>query len=237
VAESMRDTIRKICPALSVGIISAKLMALERDISLLEKNGIQILHVDVMDGHFVPQLTVGPGFIKGITTTMLKDVHLFVSEPLDSLAEYAAAGADIITIHPEACTHAHRTLQRISELENAHDKSNGILRGIGVNPSTSLAVIEPLLDQVDMVTLVAINPGFKGQKFIEAIRDKYYQLRKILDQNRSKALVCIDGGVTAANFNSIASLQPDIIVTGSAIFDSKDPSETIQVMQNSLKKT
>jgi ribulose-phosphate 3-epimerase len=234
-SSGMRELLSDLSPGLSVGIIAGRMMALDREIAVLEKNSVKLCHFDIMDGRFVPMLTVGPIFVKGIQTTMYKDVHLMIENPLDTVAEYAAAGADIITIHPEACRHPHRALQRIGELENIRDAGRGILRGIALNPSTPVESIEPLLDETDMVTLVAVNPGYKGQKFIAPTFDRFRKVKEMLAARYSHVLVCIDGGVTAANFETVAALRPDMVVTGSAIFDSKEPGATITFMQNALK--
>jgi ribulose-phosphate 3-epimerase len=236
VAEQESFFLSAIGRALSVGIQSAPLMKLAESAAMLEATGVRLVHFDVMDGRFVPSLTVGPAFVKGLATALLKDVHLEIQNPLDSLEEYAAAGADIISVHPSACAHAHRTLQRIGELTNTNDKRRGVIRGVALNPSEPLSLLEPLLDVADLITLVAVNPGFKGQSFIAATIKRFEKIAKLAGESGRKIATCIDGGVTAGNFDSIAALGPDIIVTGSAIFASIAPAETIAAMQKTLRR-
>ena len=129
-------------------MLTANLLSLGSEISLLEQTGVKLAHVDVMDGCFCPMMTVGPPFIKAIKTPLLKDVHLMIDEPLEKVADYVAAGADIITIHPEACSHPHRVLQMLATIKNVNDGAGGIVRGVALNPGTPLEVLEPLLDEL-----------------------------------------------------------------------------------------
>jgi ribulose-phosphate 3-epimerase len=160
--------LRDAGPTLSVGLVSADLMALGADVARLEQAGALVAHFDVMDGCYVPMLTVGPPFIKAVRTRMLKDVHLMIREPGTSVADYVAAGADSITVHPDACRHPHRVLQQIGSMRHVHDASRSIARGVALNPGMPVAALEPLLDEIDLVMLVAINPGFGGQTFLPA---------------------------------------------------------------------
>ena len=147
-------------------MITANLLSLGSEISLLERTGVKLAHVDVMDGCFCPMMTVGPPFIKAIKTSLLKDVHLMIEEPLEKVADYVAAGADIVTIHVEACSHVHRVLQKLGTLTNANDAERGIVRGVALNPGTPLEALEPLLDELEYILLLAVNPGWGGQKYI-----------------------------------------------------------------------
>lgn len=223
-------------PLISVGVISAELMNLASDLAAIQKAGVEILHFDVMDGCFCPVLTVGPPFIKGVKTTLLKDVHLMIDEPLDKIPAYVEAGADIITLHVESSRYIHRALQTLDEMTNVNDPARGILRGIALNPGTPLEVAQPLLDLVEIVFLVAINPGFPGQKFPAAHTEK--RLRTLIEMiriSKKDILIGVDGGVNAQNIGDIARMGADIIVTGSAVFRPRKPLETAAEMINIMK--
>jgi ribulose-phosphate 3-epimerase len=234
--EKTVDWLKEHSPLLSVGVISANMMRLEEDIHLLEKNNVNLLHFDVMDGHFAPPLTVGHAFVKAIKTFLYKDVHLMISNPLEKIPDYVAAGADMITLHVESCLHAHRALQQMRDMKNVNDDTRGIVRGIALNPGTPLSSIEDLLEEVEIVFLVAVNPGFPSQKFLETTKGKIKRLRRMIQETQKMVLIGLDGGITRANFADIASTGADIIVTGSAVFDGKQPAENIAYMQNVLQK-
>jgi Pentose-5-phosphate-3-epimerase len=234
--EKTIDWLKEHSPLLSVGVISANMMRLEEDIQLLEKNNVGLLHFDVMDGHFVPPLTVGAAFVKAVKTFLYKDVHLMISNPLEKIPEYVAAGADMITLHVESCLHVHHALQQMRDMKNANDEKRGIVRGIALNPGTPLSGIEGLLEEVEIVYLLAVNPGFPAQKFIEATRGKIKRFRQMTQETQKPALLGLDGGITRGNFADIAELGADIVVTGSAVFDGKQPAENIAYMQNILKE-
>jgi ribulose-phosphate 3-epimerase len=234
--EKTINWLREHTPLISVGVISANMMRLEEDIHLLEKNNVNLLHFDVMDGHFAPPLTVGHAFVKAIKTFLYKDVHLMISNPLEKIPDYVAAGADMITLHVEPCLHAHRALQQMRDMKNVNDEKRGIVRGIALNPGTPLSSIEDLLEEVEIVFLVAVNPGFPSQKFIEATKNKMKRLCRMIQDLKNPVLIALDGGITRTNFTEIASLGADIIVTGSAVFDGKQPAENIAYMQNILKE-
>jgi ribulose-phosphate 3-epimerase len=205
-------------------------MSLGSELKLMEDAGVKLLHVDVMDGCFCPMMTVGPPFIKAMKTSLLKDVHLMINEPLEKLDSYVAAGADMITVHVESCRHVHRVLQKLGEMTNANDSERGILRGIALNPGTPLEVVTPLIDELEMVFLLAVNPGWSGQKFIPATRNRLSRLKQIIHNSKKDILVGIDGGVTRNNIADIARMNADIIVTGSAVFDGKAPLENAKFM-------
>jgi len=224
-------------PLISVGVVSADLMNLAADLAALEKAGIKLLHFDVMDGVFCPTMTIGPGFIKGIKSPLLKDVHLMIEEPLDKVQSYVAAGADMVTVHVESSRYVHRVLQVLEGMENVNDPERGILRGIALNPGTPLEVVEPLLDMVEMVFLVAINPGWAGQKFPpEAVKRRIRSLIQMIRTRGKDILVGIDGGVKAQNIADIAAMGADIIVTGSAVFRAGTPQQTAEAMIQTVKK-
>ena len=222
--------IREASPLISVGILTADLLSLRSELELMDTAGVKLLHVDVMDGCFCPMMTVGPGFIKAVKTPLLKDIHLMIEDPLNKLESYVAAGADMITVHVESCRHIHRVLQKLGEMTNANDPDRGILRGIALNPGTSLEVITPLFDELEMVFLLAVNPGFSGQKFIPSTQGRLSRLRQMLSEAKKDILVGIDGGITRDNIADVARMDVDIIVTGSAVFDGKTPLKNARFM-------
>jgi len=224
------EQIRKAAPLISVGILTADLMSLSSELKLMDTAGVKLLHVDVMDGCFCPMMTVGPGFIKAVKTPLLKDIHLMIEDPLDKLESYVAAGADMITVQVESCRHIHRVLQKLGKMTNTNDPNRGILRGIAMNPGTPLEVITPLIDELEMVFLLAVNPGWGGQKFIPSTQGRLIQLRKMLSDSKKDVLVGVDGGITRDNIAEVARMDVDIIVTGSAVFDGKTPLENAKYM-------
>jgi ribulose-phosphate 3-epimerase len=226
--------IRESGPSLSVGVVSANLMALGVDVSRLEQAGALLAHFDVMDGAYVPMLTVGPPFIKAVKTGMLKDVHLMIREPGASVADYVAAGADIITVHPDACRHPHRVLQQIGSMTHALHAGRPIARGVALNPGVPVHVIEPLLDEIDLVMLVAINPGFGGQTFLPATLGRIEAVRRMADASGRDILVAVDGGITRANIGQLMGRGLDLVITGSAVFDG-DIGANIEEMTRALR--
>ncbi len=227
-------TVRERGPLLSVGLVSANLMALGEDVAALERSGVLLAHFDVMDGAYAPMLTVGPPFIKGVRTAMLKDVHLMVREPLASLADYVAAGADLVTIHPDACTHPHRALQALGAMTNVRDASRGIARGVALNPGMPVEWIVPLLDEVELVMLLAINPGWGGQSFAPATLGRVDAVRQRIRAADREILVGVDGGITRGNIGQLAGLGIDIVITGSAVF-AGDVGENVAAMTAALR--
>jgi ribulose-phosphate 3-epimerase len=228
------EQIRQAAPLISVGILTADLMSLGSELELMEKAGVKLLHVDVMDGCFCPMMTVGPPFIKAVKTPLLKDVHLMIENPLDKLESYVAAGADMITVHTESCRHIHRILQKLGGMTNANDSNRGILRGIALNPGTTLDIITPLTDEVEMVFLLAVNPGWSGQNFIASTEGRLSRLRQMLKDAKKDVLVGVDGGITRDNIAEVARMDVDIIVTGSAVFDGKTPLENAKFMMSAV---
>ena len=231
----MRNTgvfndLREGAPLVSVGVLTADLLSLGSQLKLIESAGAKLVHVDVMDGRFCPTITVGPPLIKAIKTAMLKDVHLMIEEPLAAVESFVAAGADIITVHAESSRHIHRVLQALGEMTNVNDAGRGILRGVGLNPGTPIDVVGPLMDEIEMVLLLAINPGWKGQKFIPATGRRVAEVIEVAGKAKKDILVCVDGGVTRDNIGDVARMGADIIVAGSAIFDGKAPSENAKFM-------
>lgn len=218
-------------PNLSVGILTADLGHLADALALLEAGGAPLIHTDVMDGVFCPMLTVGAPIVAAQKTSALKDVHLMIDEPGDKLAPFIAAGADMITFQVESARNPHRVLQVLGAAANVNDPSRGIIRGLAVSPGTPLEVVEPLLGDLDYVMLLAINPGWGGQGFNPAVPARLARLRSMIAAADHRILLGIDGAVTRGNIAAVAGLRPDIIVSGSAIFDGKAPAENLAFMQ------
>jgi ribulose-phosphate 3-epimerase len=232
---STLERLASLAPTISVGILTADLMALGADLARLEGTGVPLLHVDVMDGCFTPMMTVGPPLVKALRTPLLKDVHLMITDPLEKLADYVSAGADVITVHVESCTHVHRVLQQLGTMTNANDAARGIVRGIALNPGTPLEAIEPLLDGVDLVLLLAVNPGWGGQRFIPATIGRIARARRLLEAAGRRILLGVDGAITKENIRNLAGTGVDLVVTGSAVFDGKAPTENARSMLVALR--
>lgn len=227
--------LRDSAPNVSIGILTADLLALGSELQLLERVGAKLAHIDVMDGVFCPMMTVGPPFIKALKTPLLKDAHLMIDDPLGKVAEYAAVGADIISIHPEACPQPHRVLQSMRGVANANDPARGIIRGVTLNPSSPLAVLEPLLDELELITLLAVNPGWGGQKFFPSAFKRIEETKKMIADSGRDILLGVDGGITKSNIAEVARTGVDIIVTGSAVFDGKTAEENARFMLEAAK--
>ncbi|SCG83504.1 ribulose-phosphate 3-epimerase [Proteiniborus sp. DW1] len=202
----------KIAPS----ILSADFSKLEEQIKLVEEGGADFIHLDVMDGHFVPNITFGAPVIKMLrkVTKVPFDVHLMIEKPDQYIKDFVDAGADIITVHQEACVHLHRTVQYI--------KSFGIKAGVALNPSTSLESIRYILDEIDMVLIMTVNPGFGGQFFISQMKDKIIDLKKMIEDSKLNIDIQVDGGIKLDNIKEIESYGANIFVAGSAIFNSED---------------
>ncbi|NOR66105.1 MAG: ribulose-phosphate 3-epimerase [Woeseiaceae bacterium] len=234
-SKALFDQLRQKAPLVSVGVLSANLMSLGSDLELLERAGVELLHFDIMDGCFCPMMTVGPGFVKAVKTTLLKDVHLMINEPLDKLESYVAAGADMITVHVESCRHTHRVLQKLGEATNANDSARGILRGVALNPGTPLEAVLPLFDEVEMVFLLGVNPGWGGQRFIASTQRRLKQLKEMIAASAREILTGLDGGITRENIADVAAMGADIIVTGSAVFRGNTPLENARFMMSAIR--
>ncbi len=235
--QSLVDELRQAAPLLSVGILTADLLSLGSELALLQEAGVRLVHFDVMDGCYCPMITVGPGFIKAVKTPLLKDVHLLIDDPLPKLDDFAAAGADLITIHAGSCRHIHRALQRLGEITSVNDPNRKILRGIALDPDIPLEVVVPLLDEIEMVVLLAVNPGWSGQKFITTTGPRLSQLRRMVQDARKDVLIGVDGGITRNNIAEVARMGADLIVTGSAVFDGKNPRENAAFMLDAVRGT
>jgi len=203
---------RRVGPTLSAGILGADLLHMTNDLDRLEEAGIRLLHVDVMDGVFCPQMTVGPAFVAALATRFAVDAHLMIDEPLEKVDAYVEAGAHIVTFHVEATRHPHRVLQRLA--------GRGVTRGIALNPGTPIGAVEPLLDELELVLLLAVNPGWPGQTFIPATAARLAAVRELIADR--ELLVGVDGGVTRENARAVASMGADVVVAGSALFAGGD---------------
>ena len=202
-------------------ILSADFAHLADEVAAVEAAGADLLHVDVMDGHFVPNLTIGPPIVESLhkVTALPLDVHLMVTNPDAVIPDFAKAGANYLTVHTETCPHLHRTIQCIKEL--------GVKAGVTLNPSTSLSAIEELVADVDLVLIMSVNPGFGGQTFIPACLDKIQRARQLIDRTGSHALLEVDGGIKVENAGDVLKAGADVLVAGSAIFHSPNYADVI----------
>jgi ribulose-phosphate 3-epimerase len=217
---------KKIAPS----ILSADFSRLGDEIRAVEAAGADYIHIDVMDGRFVPNITIGPLIVEAArkVTQLPLDVHLMIIEPERYVEDFAKAGADIIVVHAEACCHLHRVVQQIKGL--------GKKAGVSLNPATSLNVLDYVLDELDLVLLMTVNPGFGGQSFIESGIHKIQQLRGMLDRRGCEAELEIDGGVKLSNIAQIAHAGADVLVAGSAVFGSNDYAATITEMKRLMQE-
>ena len=214
----MSSTTVHIAPS----ILSADFAHLADEIAAVEAAGADFLHVDVMDGHFVPNLTVGPPIVESLrkVTALPLDVHLMVTNP-DAVHSptLPKAGANYLTVHTETCPHLHRTIQYIKE--------HGVKAGVTLNPSTSLSALEEVVADVDLVLIMSVNPGFGGQTFIPACLDKIRRARQLIERTGSQALLEVDGGIKVENAAAVLKAGADVLVAGSAIFGSPNYADTI----------
>jgi ribulose-phosphate 3-epimerase len=197
-------------------LLSADFANLTEEIRRIEEGGADYLHLDVMDGNYVPNITFGAPLIKSIKkiSSIPFDVHLMIDKPERFIKDFVEAGADILTVHAEATTHLHRTIQEI--------KSYGIKAGVSLNPATPLNALEYILDDIDLVLLMSVNPGFGGQSFINSTKGKIQALRQIIDDKGLDIIIEIDGGVKLSNAKELADLGVDLLVSGSDIFGADD---------------
>lgn len=202
-------------------ILSANFNNLQYDLQLLEESGIKSIHIDVMDGNFVPNITFGPGQIKQLRkiTKMKFDVHLMVHEPIRFIKDFIDAGADSITVHCEACKHIYRTLEEIKKNVNA---------GVALNPATSLSNMEYLTNLADKILIMTVNPGFGGQKYINGMEAKIIQLNNLIKEKASSAIIQVDGGIGENNIDRLIKLGVKDIVMGSSVFENGNITENLQ---------
>ena len=215
---------------LAPSILSADFARLLEDVKKVEKAGCEYLHIDVMDGHFVPNITLGPGIVKSLRkdVDMVFDAHLMIENPDNYIKEFADAGCDIIVVHQEACTHLHRTIQNI--------KSHGIKAGVALNPATPIETIKYVLEDVDMVLLMSVNPGFGGQSYIPVVTKKIKELRALIDEMGLDIDIEVDGGVKPSNISEVVNAGANVIVAGSAIFNAGDIDEAVKSLRENASK-
>ncbi len=217
---------RKIAPS----ILSADLANLASEVQEVAEAGADWIHVDVMDGHFVPNITVGIPVVKSLrdVTSLPLDVHLMIENPEAYVSDFARAGADLLTVHVEACPHLHRVVSQIKEL--------GVRAGVALNPATPLSSLEEIVEEVDMVLVMSVNPGFGGQDFIPQSLDKIRRLKRWLEQRGLERIeIEVDGGIKVDNAAQVARAGADVLVSGSGIFGLKDRKEALRLMREAIE--
>lgn len=217
-------------PVLAPSILAANFAQLGKDIDDCVKGGVSWIHCDIMDGHFVPNISYGPDIVnaaKKAAPEAFFDVHLMIENPDDYVEKFVEAGADLISVHYETCPHLHRSIQNI--------KKYGIMAGIVVNPATSLHNIEPILAEVDLVLIMSVNPGFGGQSFIESSYQKLEQIAKIREEKELGFLIEVDGGVNLKNINKVAKAGADVLVAGSSVFSAENITARVEELREKLR--
>jgi ribulose-phosphate 3-epimerase len=206
-------------------LLSADFANLAQDIQMINQSNADWFHIDIMDGVFVPNISIGFPVVEAVKRHARKplDVHLMIVEPDKYTARFAQAGADIITVHAEACPHLHRTLQNI--------KDQGVKAGVVLNPHTPVHLLEDIVADCDLVLLMSVNPGFGGQKFIENTFQKIRQLKNLILQKQSKALIEVDGGVSDSNARQLVECGADVLVAGNYVFKAASPSQAIDAIK------
>lgn len=206
-------------------ILSADFARLAEEVARVEEAGADWLHVDVMDGHFVPNLTIGPPVVEALrkVTTLPLDVHLMMTNPDAFIGEFAEAGADYLTVHVETCPHLHRTVQLIKE--------HGVKAGVTLNPATPAVTLSEIVRDADLILIMSVNPGFGGQKFIPSSLQKVAEVRALIDRTHSHALLEVDGGVKPDNAEAILAAGAEVLVAGSAVFSGHDYAAAITALR------
>lgn len=214
---------------LAPSMLSADFSDLLTDIKKIETAGADWLHIDIMDGHFVPNISFGPMVMKSLKNKvdLPFDVHLMIENPDQYIKDFVEAGAHIITVHEEACVHLHRSIQNI--------KSFGVKAGVSLNPATSLSTLEEILPELDMVLLMSVNPGFGGQGFIPETLDKIKRLKEMIDEKQLSVDIQVDGGVKLSNVEDVLKAGANIIVAGSAVFNAEDVDATVASFKRIFK--
>ena len=202
-------------------VLAADFANLQRDVEMINSSDADWFHIDIMDGVFVPNISFGMPVLRDIAKHATKtiDVHLMIVDPDRYISTFKNLGADILTVHYEACTHLHRTLQAI--------KAEGMKAGVALNPHTNISLLEDTIQDIDLVCLMSVNPGFGGQSFIENTYDKVIALKELITQKGASTIIEIDGGVTSKNAKQLADAGADVLVAGSYVFKSEDPTKTI----------
>ena len=213
----------------SPSILSADFAKLGEEVAAAEKAGAELIHIDAMDGHFVPNITIGPLVVKAIrdVTKLPFDVHLMIENPDNYIKEFADSGADLITVHQEACVHLHRTIQNIKEC--------GAKAGVSINPGTPINSLESIISDLDMVLIMSVNPGFGGQKFIPESLQKIKQLKAMINERQLNIDIEVDGGVTVDNVSSVHAAGADIVVMGSAFYNSENYAATVAAVKENCR--
>jgi len=215
----------KIAPS----ILSANFASLSEDIKKVERAGVEYLHIDVMDGHFVPNITIGPLVVAAIRpqTELFFDVHLMIENPEFYVKEFCMAGAGLITVHVEACRHLHRVVTYVKE--------QGVKVGVALNPATPLVMVEEVLPLVDMVLLMTVNPGFGGQSFIPDVLSKIASLKEMLIKRRLEVDIQVDGGINRETASSVVRAGANVLVAGSAIFGAQDVTRAVEEIKRAAE--
>ncbi len=214
---------------LAPSILAANFAKLGQDVAKVEDAGVEYLHIDVMDGAFVPTISFGSTVVKCLRpdSNLVFDVHLMVEEPIRLIDEFADAGADIITVHSEACKHLHRTIMAVKE--------KGLKVGVSLNPATPLNVLEYIIEELDMVLIMSVNPGYGGQKFLPLVIDKIKALREMIDSRQLDIDIQVDGGLSPDNVHLVLDAGANVIVAGSAVFNN-DVKENVDKFKEVFKK-
>ncbi len=220
----MEVKLKKIAPS----ILSADFSRLDREVRAVERAGADLIHVDVMDGHFVPNITIGPLVVAGLRklTSLPLDVHLMIEEPERYIEAFGQAGSTWITIHAEVCRNLRQMVRKIRQLN--------VRPGVVLNPATPLKRLSPVLEEIDLVLLMSVNPGFGGQAFIPTVLKKVEQLRKAIDRNRYSVEIEVDGGIKLENIGEVSRAGGDIFVLGTGIFKTENYKETIRKLRREI---